>query len=127
MDPEDVDRQAFIQGYTSVLVNAWSDSSYCSRLEKDPVSAVLEVGLEVPEGLHIDLVREEAREDDRTSSECLDEQYQMWLEGLSSGVARLHVPQTPVVTCGTLTLEDLESVSGGGAVMCCCCPCSCSV
>ncbi|MDO5683676.1 MAG: hypothetical protein Q4G46_12730 [Propionibacteriaceae bacterium] len=127
MDSEESLKEEFIRGYTGVLVSSWSDSAYASRLENDPERAVREAGLELPPGVRVDLVREPARTDDRPSSECLDEQFDLWKDGLRSGTVVLHVPHTPVVDAGSLSLSELEQVSGGGAIYCCCCPCSCSL
>lgn len=127
MTREDPDEQEFIRGYTNVLVTAWSDADYAERLENDPAAALGEVGLPVPSGVVVELIRDEPKADGRSSRECLQDQYQMWLAGEQTGVARLHVPYTPVVATSSLSLDELETISGGGPVMCCCCPCSCSL
>jgi len=72
--------------YGQLIAKAWSDEGFKARLLADPKTAMAEVGMDVPEGVDIEVV------------ESTQEK------------AYLVIPHKPV---GELSDEDLDKVSGG--------------
>lgn len=122
MTVTDSQARAFTDAYTRALTASWSSDAYAERLHRDPRSALEEVGLSVPEGADIRIVRTQIT--DESDDEGLSAQIAMWLEGYRTGTFRLLVPDPPELDTEELDLEDL-AVIGGGLACCCCGPCSC--
>jgi len=114
-----VDRSSFVQGYTKILTNAWSDESFASQLQDDPKPILAEYGLDVPDDATVVVVASEGTDG------SVDDQVAIWEEGASTGTYTLYVPVVPAVEAGELSDADLEAVAGAGDVdlCCCCCPC----
>jgi hypothetical protein len=116
-------RAEFVESYTRVLVAAWSSELYVRRLRDDPVDAVAEHGLHIPEGATLVVLDEIPAEHDEPN---LDVALRSWLEGMATGSYLLYVPSTPQMKTGSLTDDDLASVIAGYQVnQCCCTPCCC--
>ena len=73
--------------YGQLIAKAWTDQEFKARLKADPKAAMKEVGMDVPEGVDIEVV------------ESTQEK------------AHLVIPSKPV---GELSDEDLDKVAGGG-------------
>ena len=78
--------------YGQLIAKAWTDEDFKARLKADPKAALKEVGMDVPEGVEIEVV------------ESTQEK------------AYLVIPPKPV---GELSDEDLDKVAGG-ELFCCC-------
>ena len=72
--------------YGQLIAKAWSDEGFKARLKADPKAAMKEAGIDVPEGVDIEVV------------ESTQEK------------AYLVIPPKPV---GELSDEDLDKVAGG--------------
>jgi Protein of unknown function (DUF2477) len=121
MNPQE--RAEFVNGYTRVLITAWSSEEFASRLDSDPNSALRECGIELPAGATVELIRT-IPEGEHDGS--LDVQIEAWERGLQTGHYHLHVPDTPQVNTSELTEGDLDSIAAGDVyACCCCCPCCC--
>lgn len=116
------ERAEFVNGYTRVLITAWSDEEFAQRLETDPVAALRECGLGLPAGAVVEVLRDIG--DDEAEGN-LEIQIKAWERGSESGNYRLHVPVTPQVDAAELTASDLDSIVAGLGACCCCCPCCC--
>jgi hypothetical protein len=115
MTPEEHDK--FVQGYTQVLTNTWSDESYENRLLDNPREVLAESGLTVPSNAIIQIIRNIAGEG------TLEDQVKLWEAGPTTGTYELYVPHTTQTAQVDLSETDLEAVAGGGDACCCCCPC----
>lgn len=118
----DSQTRAFTDAYTRVLTASWSSDEYAERLRRSPRAALEEVGLSVPAGAQLEIVRTEITDD--SDVDGLDAQIAMWMEGHSTGVFRLLVPDPPELDTEDLNLDDMATI-GGGFACCCCGPCSC--
>ena len=74
--------------YGQLIAKAWTDEAFKARLKADPKAAMKEVGMDVPEGVEIEVV------------ESTQEK------------AYLVIPPKPV---GELSDEDLDQVAGGSS------------
>jgi len=54
-----VDRSSFVQGYTKILTNAWSDEGFAEQLQSDPKAVLAEYGLDVPDDATVVVVASE--------------------------------------------------------------------
>jgi hypothetical protein len=117
------ERADFLNAYTKLLVNAWSDEDFAARLQSEPRTALAEVGLEIAAGATVEVLTVAAAHENESAQEAaLEEQIGFWEQGAATGVYKLHVPNEPQVEGEELSESDLMSVAGGG---CCCCPCCC--
>ena len=110
------ERSQFVGGYTKLLTNAWSDEAYMQRVKSDPLQVLDEVGLKVPAGTKV-TIKDSAGEGN------LDEQVNLWEQGLKSGDITLYVPQVPQIETAELSEGELAGVAGGDSYCCCCSPC----
>lgn len=115
-----VNQEQFIQGYSKVIGQSWSDEQYMARLLKEPKSVLAEVGLTVPQGAQLNVVRVAP-----TGQGKIENQIALWEAGERTGVYELHVPDKSSDLA--LSDEQLTAVAGGavGDINCCCCPCCC--
>ena len=134
---EGAERTAFVNGYTKLVITAWSDEAVMSRLRSDPGRVAKEFGLDVPPGASVRLISQIPAGGDHSPN--LDVQLRDWDKGRSSGVYELHVPETPLLDTEELDEYELTAISGGRAATtaggatsvsgsnccCCCCPCCC--
>lgn len=117
-----IDHEQFVQGYSKVIGQSWADEQYMARLLKDPKSVLAEVGLTIPQGAQLNVVRISP-----TGQGKIENQVALWEAGERTGIYELRVPDKS----GDLTLSDeqLSAVAGGAAsvgdINCCCCPCCC--
>lgn len=118
----DSQTRAFTDAYTRALTSSWSSDEYAERLRSAPRTALEEVGLSVPAGARIEIVRTQIT--DNSDEEGLNAQVAMWLEGHRTGVFRLLIPDPPELATEDLDLDDMATI-GGGFACCCCGPCSC--
>ena|ERR1051326_3202047 len=112
-------RAEFVQGYTRALVTAWSSEEYAGRLEREPVTALREVGLELPAKARVTLIRTVP---EANAEADLDKQVALFDEGLGSGHFVFFVPRTPVIDMAELSEGELDGVAAG-VQYCCCCSC----
>ena len=77
----------FTEAYFVLLTRAWISEEYVAELLADPSPALREAGFEVPPGIDVEVIRHSDGEAD------LEWQYQMWLEGIAAGSARLYLPE----------------------------------
>ncbi len=127
-------RNTFVEAYTRALVTSWSSEEYAAKLESDPRAALAEVGLELPEGAKVVVVRNPNGADQtrqggdtpETQNEggSLDLQVELYEKGLETSYFEFHMPETPQVDTADLDLDELADLAGG-AWGCCCCPCCC--
>ena len=110
-------RASFVAGYSKVLTQSWADADYRSRFMDNPGAVLAAEGVSVPDGLQIVVVTEVQEEG------TLEDQIQLWEDGLSAGSAKLFVPDTPQMQDGELSDTQLEAVAGGGDCCCSCTPC----
>ena len=115
------ERTEFVNAYTRALISAWSSEDFSHRLAQDPKAALTEVGLNIPAGAQVELIRTIPAE---TGAEAdIDAQVALWETALSTGRYELHIPETPQVEMAELSEGDLDAVAAGVATSCCCCPC----
>lgn len=107
----------FTEAYFVLLTRAWISEEYVAELLADPSPALREAGFEVPPGIDVEVIRHSDGEAD------LEWQYQMWLEGIAAGSARLYLPEPEPVHFGELLETELEAMPGGATYCCSCCPC----
>lgn len=112
-----MDFAEFEEAYFALLTRVWISDDYVMELLANPSSALREVGLVVPPGVEVDVVRRSEGEPD------LEQQYRMWIEGVSTGSVRLYLPDTEPVHFGELGEAELETMPGGATYCCSCCPC----
>ena len=113
------DRQQFVSAYTKVLTQAWSDPSYEEQLESNPKQALQDAGLDTGDA-SVQVVSSTEGSGD------LDQQVQLFEQGLESGTIKLYVPKSPPVDAEELRDVDLEATAQSGdttSYCCCCCPC----
>jgi hypothetical protein len=113
---EATQRASFVRGYTKVLTNAWSDESFMARLTDAPSATLSEYGLDVGSAA-VEIVTATA------GSASLDDQVELWEQGIASGAVKLYVPDVPQVETSELSDDQLDSVAGGDSYCCCCSPC----
>ncbi|GGS93594.1 hypothetical protein GCM10010156_59820 [Planobispora rosea] len=114
------ERAEFVNSYTRLLITLWSNDEFAQRLDTDSRSALSEVGLEVPDGAEIRIVRVEP-----TGEGSIDNQVALWEAGETSGVYEIHITDTPQVDVSQLSEDELVQIAAG--VACCCCtPCCCA-
>jgi hypothetical protein len=116
------ERAEFVNGYTRVLISAWSDETFAQRLDSHPAAALRECGIDMPAEAVIDVLRA-IPEDEQEGN--LDFQIEAWERGIETGHYQLHVPYTPQIDTAELTESDLDSIMAGTRLCCCCCPCCC--
>jgi hypothetical protein len=128
MPLSDDDRNAFVDAYTKALVSSWSSEEYAARLDSDPRAALAEVGLHVPAGARVSIIRtipEEPAGAEAGQEEHLNRQIALWQAGVETGFYEVYIPDTPQIDAANLDLDQLADVAGGSTIACCCCPCSC--
>jgi hypothetical protein len=76
------ERAEFLNAYTRVLITTWSDDAFAERLDTDPPAALRECGLDLPAGVHVQIVREIA---DGEQEGSLDVQIEAWEHGAETG------------------------------------------
>ena len=117
------ERSHFVSAYTEILLAAWSSRRFADQLATDPLLALAQFGLAVPDAARIE-VCQHIRADHGEPS--LDFAVAEWEGGVRSGVYRLYVPSTPQMHLAELDLDDLAVLSAGyAASQCCCTPCCC--
>ena len=116
-------RHRFVGAYTQILIAAWSSELYAARLQSDPIDAIAEHGLEVPDGSAVVVLDHIAPDHEPPN---LDVAVQTWASGAATGRYVLYVPSTPQMHSRWLTDDDLATVVAGYQVnQCCCTPCCC--
>ena len=128
MSMSDDQKNAFVDSYTKALVSSWSSEEFAERLQNEPRTALAEVGLNVPAGARVAIVRsipEEPAPEQNGAHQHLDRQIALWQVGLETGYYEVYIPDTPQIDTADLNLDELADVAGGWSVGCCCCPCSC--
>jgi hypothetical protein len=120
-------KNEFVDAYTKALVSSWSSDEFTSRLERNPAEALAEVGLHIPSGSRVEIVRDIPEDSDPTPGQKghLDRQVALWQVGLDTGYFELYIPATPQIDTADLNLDELADVAAGLSIHCCCCPCSC--
>lgn len=117
-----MEKEAFMKAYAGVLRKVWNsdDESFKNRLLAAPDVVLKEEGLD-PHGAKVNVITQ------ITADGTLDDQVQLWNEGLKSGKIDLYVPlkQPEDIEDQDLTDAELESVAGGGDCCCTCSPCCC--
>ena len=125
------ERRQFVDAYSNMLLTSWGDESYAQRLARDPKAAAMEAGLQLPAGANVTIVRHPADQvgSDEAAAADLEAQVGLYAEGLRTGEFVFHVPETPVLDVGELSLDELGAVAAGTTYCCCCCPAcsSCTV
>ena len=122
------ERTEFVNAYTRALITAWSSEDFSQRLAQDPKGALTEVGLNIPAGAEVELIRTisaDAGEGD------IDTQVALWESALSTGHYELHIPATPQIDMAELIEGDLDvivDITVPGCSSCCvqpnpCCSC----
>ncbi len=120
---EQQEQETFVTAYTKVLVAAWTDEEFATRLDSDPTEALAEHGLTVPAGSSVKVTRVIPEE---TSQGGVEVAVGKWEAGKISGTYVLSVPATPQVDLGELSDDDLLAISAGFSIShCCCTPCCC--
>src|SRR5690349_21136103 len=89
------ERTEFVNAYTRALITAWSSEDFSHRLAQDPKATLTDVGLNIPAGAQVELIRTIPAE---TGAEAdIDAQVALWETALSTGRYELHIPETPQV------------------------------
>jgi hypothetical protein len=115
------ERAEFVNSYTRALITAWSSEEFSNQLSQDPRGALADVGITIPEGASLDVVR--AIPDGKRDG-SVDIQVGLYEEGLNTGHFEIRIPEVPQVDTAELTDSELEGVAAGD-INCCCCPCCC--
>lgn len=76
-----------MENYGKVVSKAWTDAAFKAKLKSDPAAALKELGMDLPDGININVVEDEPNS------------------------ITLVLPAAP--TEGDLSAEDLGSISGG--------------
>lgn len=115
-------RATFIAAFSRLVADVWSEPSVELRLEREPRALVAEYGIDVPENVAVQVVRDtEGAEPD------LEVQIRAWLDSARTGVFQLYVPSMTELDDAPLTEDELDGVVAGIDATCaCCCPCCCS-
>lgn len=108
---ETADRQTFIQNYGKLIVRTWAEPDYLESLENNPVPAIREEGLPIPDDAQVRVMVLEP-----TGKGEVDDQIEAWEKGELTGKYDLFIPKRP---------ETMPSgaMAAGGTY--CCCPCCC--
>lgn len=106
-----------------MLLTSWGDESYAQRLARDPKAAAMEASLQLPAGANVTIVRHPADQvgSDEAAAADLEALKVELYPGLRTGEFVFHVPETPVLDVGELSLDELGAVAAG-TTYCCCCP-----
>lgn len=116
-------RALFVSAYTEILLAAWSSRRFTDELAADPVVALAQFGLVVPDGGRVEVCQRIQADHGEPS---LDFAVAEWTEGERTGLYRLYVPSTPQMRWAELDTDELAVLSAGtSANQCCCTPCCC--
>lgn len=116
-------RRSFVQAYTKILIEAWSSEQFAMRLQAEPMTAIAEFGIDVPDGVEV-VVSDRISADHEPPD--LDVAVRAWDDGVATGRVVLYVPSTPQMHTQSMTDDELATVVGGYQVnQCCCTPCCC--
>lgn len=107
-----MDKQTFLQGYGKLVARTWSEPEFLNEVKNNPVQALGEEGIEVPETVTVRVVVMEP-----TGQAEADEQYDYWERGDKSGQYDLFIPTKPDNLPSGLRSE------GGDTYCCTCTPC----
>jgi hypothetical protein len=121
-------RAEFISDYAKVVVAAWHEQDFNSRLTADPAALLASFGLTTQPRATFNVVRQSSGAGD------IDIQVNAWERGETTGQYTLFLPPNEQAVRGVqLDTQDLEAVRGvhGGGVAqaadvsacCCCTPC----
>ena len=116
------ERTEFVNAYTRALISAWSSEDFSQRLAQDPKAALTEVGLNIPAGAQVELIRTIPAD---TGAEAdIDTHVALWESAHSTGRYELHIPETPQIDMAEFSAGDLDAAVAPTAC-CCCTPCCC--
>ncbi|MDR1808118.1 MAG: hypothetical protein LBR33_09440 [Propionibacteriaceae bacterium] len=111
--------EEFESSYYALLMCAWTSDDFAEALLADPLPGLRGVGLAVPDGVSVEVIRDAGGNGD------LELAYRDWIEGVASGHVRIVVPDVPPVEPEEITPSALAGVTGGTGIACCCPCCSC--
>ena len=123
-------RAEFISDYAKVVIAAWHEPDFNSRLQGDPAAVLASFGLTTQPRATFNIVRQPSGGGD------IDIQVNAWERGEHSGEYTLFLPPSEQsvhsAQLDTQDLEELRARRGGGVaqaadvtVCCSCCPCCC--
>jgi hypothetical protein len=101
------DTDDFVHRYAQLLTRAWCEESYDDLLSADPRAALAQVGLRVPAGAEVAVVRTGPSPPD------LRIQLSLWTDAAGSNRFVLHVPP---LDARTLAGDELDNVVGGASL-----------
>jgi hypothetical protein len=110
-----IEQSEFEDRYHELLMRSWTSEDFTMEMLSNPSASLGEIGLVVPEGTAVTIKRQPEGEG------SIDDQYQLWTEGIARGQVVLVVPEIPPIDLGVISDSELEAVSGGTTY--CCCPC----
>lgn len=118
-------KNEFTSAYTQALVKSWGDDAYAARLENDTAAALAEVGITLPQGAHVAVVRHvsEGPIEEAETTRYLDQQASLFEKGQETGYFEFHLPAAPQVQAENLDEVELSGIAGGFEPCCCCCSC----
>lgn len=115
----------FRDHYLQFLIKDWTDDAFSRQIDSDPVSALAEVGVTIPDNVTVQIVRHPAGEvnpyEDQSNEAALDVQAALFEQGLLSGTVQIHLPAAPAADSEELSEADLTEVAAGEIPCCCCC------
>ena len=119
------ERTEFVNAYTRALITAWSSEDFSHRLAQDPKATLTEVGLNIPAGAQVELIRTTPA--DAGAEPDIDTHVALWETALSTGLYELHIPETTQIDMAELSAGDLDTAIMDITIpqYCCCCPCCC--
>ena len=103
------ERSKFIEGYSKVLTQAWTDKNYMKSLQATPAATLNAAGVKVPANVKVNVITKIAGQG------TLEDQIRIWEEGLKKGTADLYVPAEPQLGDGELSDTQLEAIAGPGS------------
>ncbi|MBD2511823.1 hypothetical protein H6G91_32060 [Nostoc muscorum FACHB-395] len=115
--PTTIENQ-FVHNYSKLLIQAWTDRTFVTRLEAQPNQVLKEYGIAIPANARVELVRQLTD----PNSASLKAQVDAWQQVEQTGTLRLFIPQQPQLFQQTSSGAGDYEVQDTTAC-CCCCPC----
>ena len=107
-----MDKDAFVQSYGRIVAKSWTDPAFLGQLQSAPATVLQSEGLDVGSDVRVAVGVVEP-----TGRGTVDDQWDEFQKGVSSGALTLWIPEKPESVAGAVTADD-DSIS------CTCTPCT---